>query len=84
MDKFVWEDDDIEVIEDKPNKQKALVEAARLLSLIHRAGARHSRIDNNAIQKIHDMACELGAVCPDKRAEEHNKRAENFLRQYVK
>ena len=58
--------------------------AARLLAIVQKAGARHSRIDNNAIQQIHDMSRELGAVCPDKRAEEHNKKAEDFLRQYVK
>lgn len=41
------------------NKQQA----ARLLSQVQRAGARHSRSDNDLIQQLHDLTCKLGAEC---------------------
>lgn len=42
------------------NKYK---EAARLLSLVQKAGARHSARDNDLVQQMHDRACDLGAKC---------------------
>lgn len=38
-------------------------EAAKLLALAQKAGARHSSKDNDLIQQMHDRACELGAKC---------------------
>jgi hypothetical protein len=38
-------------------------EAAKLLNLVQKAGARHSARDNDLIQQMHDRACELGARC---------------------
>lgn len=37
--------------------------AARLYSLVQKAGARHSAKDNDLVQQMHDQACELGAKC---------------------
>ena len=38
-------------------------QAASLLAIVQRAGARHSAYDNGLIQQLHDIAMELGAQC---------------------
>jgi hypothetical protein len=38
-------------------------EAAKLLNLVQKAGARHSAKDMSMVQEMHDRACELGAKC---------------------
>lgn len=37
-------------------------------ALIERAGARHSSKDTDMVQRMHDLACELGAKCDVKKA----------------
>lgn len=37
-------------------------------SLVQKAGARHSMGDTDMIQRMHDLACELGAKCDPKKA----------------
>lgn len=51
--------------------EKAYLEAAGLLAIVQRAGARHSSQDTALIQQMHDMACTLGAKCPDQEMPGH-------------
>jgi len=45
-----------------PSRGEAQAQVAALYSK-EKAGARHSHTDNDAIQKAHDLLCELGAAC---------------------
>lgn len=66
--KFGWEKGDIEIVE-APKKSKSYAEAARLMAIVERAGARHNASDNTLIQQLHDIAMELGAECYHDEAE---------------
>lgn len=45
-----------------------------LRTLIAKAGARHNRSDVQLLQQIHDMACLLGAVCPESNKDDNQRR----------
>jgi len=67
--KFGWGKGDIEIVkESKEGKADVL----RLLSigkvLVNQSGARHSSRDSDMVQRMHDLACELGAKCDVKKA----------------
>lgn len=61
--KFGWEKGDIEIVKQPAKKAKSYAEAARLLAIVERAGARHSATDRALVQQLHDIAMELGAEC---------------------
>lgn len=61
--KFGWEKGDIEIVKQPVKKAKSYAEAARLLAIVERAGARHNASDNTLIQQAHDILCDLGAAC---------------------
>lgn len=42
---------------------KSYIQAANLIAQVKRAGARHSAVDRNLVQQLHDIAMDLGAEC---------------------
>jgi len=61
--KFGWEEGDIEIVKQPAKSAKSYAEAARLLAIVERAGARHNAGDNTLIQQAHDALMALGATC---------------------
>lgn len=55
-------------------------QAAKLLSQVQKAGARHSRADSGLVQQLHDLACQLGAEC---KAEKARMLSVDDLRQFA-
>lgn len=67
----LMEDVEIET-EDEPEERLGLIESALrdLLAVLNsigiKLGARHSKADNEAVQSVHDLSLQLGALCTGK------------------
>lgn len=59
-----------EIINASEKKEKADISHLLTIakSLTQKAGARHSSKDSSMVQRMHDLACELGAKCDPKKA----------------
>ena len=59
-----------EIVKESEKKEKADISHLLTIAkaLIERSGARHSSKDSDMVQRMHDLACELGAKCDVKKA----------------